>query len=113
MIYPQIVAQSIIGYWTGQPRSSHWPATRRNYLLRHPSCEACCTKLRLEVHHKVPFYVDKSLELVEANLLTLCRDCHFMLGHLKDWSKYNPHIDSDAATYRARITEFDEKYKVK
>jgi predicted HNH restriction endonuclease len=56
----------------------------------------------LEVHHVKPFHLFPQLELDPANLMTLCEDggnCHFMVGHLKDWRRYNPKARPAAASY--------------
>ena len=37
------------------------------------------------------------------DLITLCRDCHWFLGHMRDWSLFNPHAIEDAANYRERF----------
>jgi hypothetical protein len=78
----------------GVPRSGRWPAVRRAHLAKHPRCAACGRLSDVEVHHVVPLHVDRSLELAESNLLSLCdnsgRSCHFIFGHLWDWRLYCP-----------------------
>jgi hypothetical protein len=107
--YPQIVTQAVYGLITGRPRSSRWPRVRAEFLLCHGECVACGTKKYLEAHHKVPFYVDQALELDLQNLITLCRTCHFMIGHLKDWSRYNVNVDDDAVSFRRKILNFEAR----
>jgi hypothetical protein len=53
----------------------------------------------------VPFHLDASRELDPTNLLTLCNDCHFYIGHLKDWTKHNPHALADAALMLSRFSQ--------
>ena len=53
-------------------RSPKWPALRRKFLQRNPTCAACGTTECLEVHHCVPFHIDSAKELDPRNLLTLC-----------------------------------------
>ena len=57
-------------------RSGKWTETRKRFLKESPFCAVCETKEkfmnRIEVHHCVPFSVDKELELKFGNLITLC-----------------------------------------
>lgn len=69
-------------------RSPQWSALRDNYLGLHPSCEACGYDRDLQVHHVVPVHINPTLELVAANLITLCmgpNECHLRLGHGGGW----------------------------
>lgn len=68
-------------------RSSRWPAVRRKFLASNPCCEACGATERLHVHHVKPFSLYPELELVASNLITLCGDCHFYVGHDEDGPK--------------------------
>lgn len=87
-------------------RSSKWPAVRAEHIERHPVCEACGSAANLNVHHIIPFHVNSYLELDPTNLITLCRNCHFTLGHDPDgpkgpkkpnWKEFNSHVRQDAA----------------
>lgn len=92
-------------------RSSQWSRVRREFLGKHPKCVACGKISLLNVHHKVPFHIDKNLELVECNLITLCmgeHECHIKIGHGGDWDRYNPNVVRDAGTIRNH-PEFREK----
>jgi hypothetical protein len=113
MIYPQLFKQTIVGIITGQMRSTRWPECRRRFLKANKECVACGSRDALEVHHKTPFYIDSTLELKDENLITLCRYCHFVHGHLRDWSRWNVAIAEDAAKYRLKIAEFTEIYNNK
>ena len=70
--------------WGGTPRSSHWSTFRINFL-RGRACSGCDSTRELEAHHIVPFHIDPDRELDVDNLIPLCRECHFQLGHLRDW----------------------------
>lgn len=91
-------------------RSTEWPRVRRNWLKLHPVCEACGSQTDVEVHHVVPFHVDRSLELAAENLISLCESIgsqhHLRLGHTvwgrSGWSLTNPAVRSDTA--RARLS---------
>jgi hypothetical protein len=87
------------------PRSGKWPGVRAAYLREHPTCEACGSKEDLNVHHILPFHLHEELELSPGNLICLCRDDHFWLGHLKDFKAFNPHVREDAAFFLKRIKE--------
>jgi len=81
-------------------RSSHWETVRKNHLKLQPTCAACGNTKGLQVHHKQPFHIHPELELDENNLITLCEDksieCHFNIGHLRDWKSFNPNVEIDA-----------------
>jgi 5-methylcytosine-specific restriction endonuclease McrA len=81
-------------------RSSKWPAVRAKWLKSNGSCAACGQTDHLQVHHIVPFSVNKSLELDESNFITLCEDeynCHRVIGHNGDFRQENPSVREDAA----------------
>lgn len=102
MIWDRIL-RSVGEYW-GAPRSSKWSAVRRAFVKSNPYCAACGTAKELEVHHLVPFHLDASRELDPTNLLTLCNECHFFIGHLKDWTSCNPYAREDAALMLSRFS---------
>lgn len=87
----------------GAKRSPRWPATRDRHLLREPTCIACDSGKDLEVHHIVPVHVDATRELDADNLVTLCRDCHYMFGHFRSWSSWNVLVRTDAGTYLEKL----------
>jgi len=93
----------------GVPRSSKWNAVRRAHLDRYPSCAACGRDLYPEVHHIEPFHVRPDLELNPDNLLTLCdapgASCHLLLGHLGNWSFWNPEIREVAKAFASAREE--------
>lgn len=85
-------------------RSPQWRTIRNIHIENHPECEACGTKEDLEVHHVVPYNVDKSKELDPSNLVTLCgKHCHFIFGHLCDWKSWNTNVLEDCKNYRNKI----------
>lgn len=84
-------------------RSPKWSKVRDEFLSGNRECVACGGTSSLEVHHIVPFHLRRDLELVESNLMALCRDCHFYFGHLKDWSSWNDGVKTDAAAYRQKV----------
>lgn len=99
--------KTITEYFAGLPaRSSRWPAVRGAHLKRNPTCAACGTRDKLEVHHIHPFHIYPELELVGSNLLTLCEtggNCHLMIGHLKHFKSYNIAVRKDAEVLLQKI----------
>lgn len=81
----------------GEPRSGHWPTVRAAYNRAHPFCEACGTPNDGNVHHVVPFHDNPALECDPSNLIRLCRDDHFNIGHHRNWKSSNPNVRADAA----------------
>ncbi len=79
------------------PRSPKWPAARHHHLIEEPECQWCGTKEDLEVHHEIPYHLDKSKELDDDNMITLCMKkgvkCHYKKGHKGvSWLVYEPNI---------------------
>lgn len=90
------------------PRSGKWPAVRRAYLAKHPNCQACGRTEKqsgqaIECHHVVPFHDDMSKETDPDNLISLCRRCHELLGHLDRWSSFNESVREDADNMLKKI----------
>jgi 5-methylcytosine-specific restriction endonuclease McrA len=82
-----------------QGRSSDWFNVRKIHLEWFPACAACSSRDKLEVHHVVPFALDRNLELDENNLITLCTHCHLVIGHLRDYKIYNANVKRDAKEF--------------
>ena len=91
----------------GAQRSPQWGTVRRAFLLKYPECAVCRKKGTLlspnNVHHKKLFNRSPDLELDFQNLLTLCREDHFIFGHLKRWSCQNDSIEEDAKIWYNKI----------
>lgn len=65
-----------------------------SYRKSHPDCEVTGLKPSFwgrnpDVHHYVPVSVDITLACDTNNMITLCRDIHFLIGHLSDWTDDN------------------------
>ena len=89
----------------GPRRHKDWHKAKIAHLKANPECAACGSTSRLIVHHIRPFQWFPHLELVEANLLTLCEgetlNCHLWLGHCGNFAKwYNPNVLDDASRFR-------------
>lgn len=87
------------------PRSGQWPAVRKAHLQREPGCAICNSREGVEVHHCEPFHLRPELELLESNLISLCRKHHFTFGHLERWDSYNRDVRRDAAVWRKKLEE--------
>lgn len=91
----------------GAQRSPQWSEVRKSFLALHPTCAVCGTKGGLlkanEIHHKQPFHLQPQLELEPANLITLCRPHHYLMGHLMSWSSFNTEVESDSANFLQKI----------
>ena len=90
-----------------EPRSGEWPKVRNNHLREDPVCNVCGGKEDLNVHHIVPFHIDKSKELDPSNLITLCNGhgCHFAFGHLFNWQTSNPSVVGDAKLFKKKVED--------
>jgi 5-methylcytosine-specific restriction protein A len=84
-------------------RNPAWPALRAGHLISHPACAACGITHPVEVHHIRPREDYPSLELDPDNLVTLCQNHHFTLGHFSSWSRSNPEVVKDAAGVLAAL----------
>lgn len=94
------------------PRSKCWHKARADFIADHPDCAACGTMEDCEVHHVRPFHeviadpATAYLECDPSNLITLCRQHHFELGHRCSTGKSNwglcsnPNVRDDAAKWR-------------
>jgi len=77
-------------------RSSGWSLVRKIHIIKNNTCACCGRENKLEVHHVKDYSEHPELELDPENLITLCRGCHFSLGHLFNWKSINPEIVEDS-----------------
>jgi len=93
----------------GQMRSPGWRHLRNEFIKKNPWCKGCGGTKKLEVHHIISFSDDPDLELVESNLITLCKSgkygirCHQLLGHMGNFRKTNKTCLEDADYWRIKI----------
>ena len=85
-------------------RCGGWKTVRDRWLRANPTCSACGSARNCEVHHVVPVSCDPSRELDESNLITLCHTCHFVFGHLHQWSSHNPSVVEDASAHLSKVS---------
>jgi hypothetical protein len=96
-------------------RSSHWPTVERHFREAHPTCAACGSKDRLNVHHIRAFHLFPKLELDPNNLITLCMsktECHLKLGHGDDFHAYCPDVKMYAELANKKEKTFEELYQI-
>lgn len=67
------------------------------------SCRCCGSTLDLNVHHIVSYHDKHELELDPNNLVTLCREHHFRIGHKNNWKDSNPNVCADCDAMRVRL----------
>lgn len=92
-----------------EPRSSRWPAVRAAHLKAEPACVICGSTEDLNVHHVLDFHDHPELELVDSNLVTMCRHDHRVWGHLLNWRTSNPDLRKDIARFKAKVAEAKTK----
>lgn len=95
----------------GQKRSSHWRSLEKSILSASPTCAACGSNIRLQVHHKVPFHINPELELEKSNLIVLCmspKECHYKLGHGENFKAWSETVEEDSALALHDPSKFEE-----
>lgn len=82
---------------------------KSRFIKENNFCRGCNRRDNLNVHHIVPFHINRGLELDPSNLITLCENktlnCHLWIGHLGNFVSYNVNVANDADIIRQRITE--------
>jgi hypothetical protein len=113
------------------PRSGRWPKVERLHKQHEPACQysgTCVCPLHMNVHHVKPFRLFPALELIDANLITLCTcpvgcphckcqggqtgkgDCHLYCGHkphgeTASFAKWNPQVREDCEAHRKELAK--------
>jgi 5-methylcytosine-specific restriction enzyme A len=85
-------------------RSPLWRKVRSEHIKQQPLCQACGSKKSLEVHHIEPYHLNLDRELDPANLITLCKTCHFVFGHLMDYKSWNIDVVADSKIQYNKVT---------
>ena len=75
-------------------------------------CKWCGRTVNLNRHHLVPQAANPALRDVRDNLIVLCRDCHFVLGHRCNWKRYNPDVFYIAATFTNVVRSADTRFSI-
>ena len=66
-------------------------------------CAWCHRTKNLNRHHIIPQSANPALKNDYSNIVILCRDCHFVLGHRCNWKKFNPDVMVIVETYTNSI----------
>jgi len=75
----------------------NWRKLRKEVIKKSKVCAVCGYAKKLEGHHILPRHIFPQYALIEQNIIVLCNDCHFHIGHWNDWKDYNPSIRRLAA----------------
>ena len=70
-------------------------------------CAWCGRTNNLNRHHLIAQQFEPELRDVQTNLVVLCRDCHFVLGHRCDWKTYNPDLSAILCTYTNTVRKIE------
>lgn len=81
-------------------RDPRFPARERDFLRRHPACVGC-GRPATTAHHVIPFHVRPDLEMDEGNWAAVEKDCHYVIGHQRNWRKWNDRFWETVAELRA------------
>ena len=73
-------------------------------------CAWCHRTVNLNRHHVVPQAANPALRDVRENLVVLCRDCHFVLGHRCNWKQYNPDVLYICTHFTNCVRSADTRY---
>lgn len=73
-------------------------------------CTWCRRTVNLNRHHIIPQAANPALRDVRENLVVLCRDCHFVLGHRCDWKQYNPDVLYICTHFTNCVRSADTRY---
>ena len=79
-----------------ESRDPRWQAASKKYLQKNRTC-ICCGKKAVVTHHLKPFHLFPELEMEPSNWRAMCAPCHLIVGHLGNFSNYNPALDEHAA----------------
>jgi 5-methylcytosine-specific restriction endonuclease McrA len=77
-------------------------AAMRTFARSNPVC-AWCGGSNIEVHHIQPIHVAPQQASDPANMLGLCRRCHFTVGHLGSFKRYCSNVRAICAARREFI----------
>ena len=75
-------------------------------------CAWCKRAVNLNRHHVVPQAANPALRDVRENLVVLCRDCHFVLGHRCNWKQYNPDVLYICTHFTNCVRSADTRYSI-
>jgi hypothetical protein len=73
--------------WQGVRGSPEYRGALEAYRAAEPRCEWCGAARGVEVHHELPVrgWPDRAADT--NNMVSLCRRCHFVVGHACGWRR--------------------------
>ena len=87
-----------------------WQRCRRAFLKKtSKECVCCGYKKKIQVHHILPRHIRPDLAVDMTNLIALCKDCHFHIGHMNSYFTYNAAIQLIAWFVRENSIKKDNK----
>lgn len=83
---------------------------KKKHISGNPECAVCgltnsFTGRENDVHHKEPVHVNPERACDPDNLVTMCRPHHWLVGHFKNWKKWNKNIDQTVYVLREAYDE--------
>jgi len=70
-----------------------WQRFKYNYWKFYKKqCAVCGYEKKIELHHIEPRHLFPEKALEEKNMIPLCKDCHFHIGHWNNFKEYNKNI---------------------
>ncbi|NQU99973.1 MAG: HNH endonuclease [Parcubacteria group bacterium] len=79
-----------------------WRKLRKAVIQNQPYCAVCGWGKKLEGHHTKPRHLFPELSLTMSNIIILCRDCHFHLGH---WCNFVDDYNTEIVKISKILTE--------
>ena len=94
-------------------RYSVWK-NKREQKKKHPECCVCGRLPRWfqipnQVHRILPEHLFEHLADDLNNMATMCRFCHFVFGHLRNWKKYNKNFWETVKAVRLVLRDIAEE----
>lgn len=87
--------------WKTPRRVPEVVRSMRLYAKEHPFCR-WCGKRSIEVHHILPIHAAPHLASERANMISLCRKCHLIVGHCGDYKRCVPNVVELCQTRKTR-----------
>ena len=95
---------SIVGFIARNPKYSAsnirslWAVRKamKQHKASNPKCESCNRTKYLHTHHIEPVHINALRADDQSNMQTLCKDCHWTIGHACNWYSYVPNCQAVA-----------------
>jgi len=102
--------QRLLGALAHPITEYHVSRAKARHRKGEPFCAVCWIKPTFwgrnnDVHHRVPVHVAPGIACEDSNLVTLCRSCHWNIGHMMNWQDWNKNLDATMAAIRKAWTD--------